>query len=104
MRVGDPLDPATEMGAQISPTQVNTILGYIRSGREQGAKLLAGGEQDQGGSKAKGNFLKPTGFGDVKPEMKTAQEGICGPVIACIRGECQSAVMRVVQRTTLCVQ
>jgi len=100
MRVGDPLDPATEMGAQISPTQVNTILGYIRSGREQGAKLLAGGEQDLEGSKAKGNFLKPTVFAEVKPEMKIAQEEIFGPVLACIRVEDEARLIEIANSTT----
>jgi acyl-CoA reductase-like NAD-dependent aldehyde dehydrogenase len=100
MRVGDPLDPATEMGAQVSSTQVNTILGYIRSGKEQGAKLLAGGEQDLEGSKAKGNFFKPTVFADVKPEMKIAQEEIFGPVLACIRAEDEARLIEIANSTT----
>ncbi len=85
MQVGDPLDPSTEMGAQVSAGQLNTILGYIASGKEQGAKVLAGGERDLQGSKAKGNFIKPTIFGDVEPKMKIAQEEIFGPVLSCIR-------------------
>jgi acyl-CoA reductase-like NAD-dependent aldehyde dehydrogenase len=82
---GDPLDPATEMGAQVSAKQLDTILSYIDSGRSQGAKLLAGGGRDTEGAKAKGNFVKPTVFGDVKPTMKIAQEEIFGPVLACLR-------------------
>ncbi len=85
MRVGDPLDPKTEMGAQISKTQLDRILGYIQSGKEQGAKLLCGGERDTEGEKAKGFFMKPTVFADVKPEMKIAQEEIFGPVLAAMR-------------------
>jgi acyl-CoA reductase-like NAD-dependent aldehyde dehydrogenase len=87
MIVGDPLDPATEMGAQISRRQLDTILGYVRSGKEEGAKLLAGGERDVEGAKARGNFVRPTVFADVRPGMRIAQEEIFGPVLACLSFE-----------------
>ncbi|HZI05277.1 MAG TPA: aldehyde dehydrogenase family protein, partial [Archangium sp.] len=74
MKVGDPLDPNTEMGAQVSAKQLDTILGYIESGRQQGARVLAGGARDTEGAKARGNFVQPTIFGDVKPDMRIAQE------------------------------
>src|SRR3989442_586769 len=82
MRVGNPLDPKTEMGSQISQAQLDRILGYVKSGVEEGAKLLCGGERDTEGEKAKGFFVKPTVFSDVKPNMKIAQEEIFGPVLA----------------------
>jgi aldehyde dehydrogenase (NAD+) len=85
MRVGDPLDPLTEMGAQISQTQLDRILGYVESGKEQGAELLCGGERDTEGAKARGFFMKPTVFAGVKPEMKIAQEEIFGPVLSVIK-------------------
>ena len=85
MKVGDPLDPSTQMGSQISGNQLERILGYIRSGKEEGARLLCGGERDAEGPKAKGFFVKPTVFSEVKPEMKIAQEEIFGPVLAAIR-------------------
>ncbi|XXF76480.1 aldehyde dehydrogenase family protein [Myxococcaceae bacterium GXIMD 01537] len=85
MRVGDPLDASTEMGAQVSGRQLDAILGYVESGRQQGARLLAGGERDTEGLKARGHFMKPTVFGEVRPEMKIAQEEIFGPVLACLR-------------------
>jgi aldehyde dehydrogenase (NAD+) len=85
MRVGDPLDPKTEMGAQISQTQLDRILGYIQSGKEQGAKLLCGGERDTDGEKARGFFMKPTVFSDVKPDMEIAQEEVFGPVLAALK-------------------
>lgn len=85
MRVGDPLDPKTEMGAQISQAQLDRILGYVQSGREQGAKLLCGGERDTEGDKARGFFMKPTVFAGVKPDMKIAQEEIFGPVLSVMR-------------------
>ena len=85
MRVGNPLDPQTEMGAQISQTQLDRILGYVQAGKEQGASLLCGGERDVEGDNARGFFMKPTVFGGVKPEMKIAQEEIFGPVLSVLK-------------------
>jgi aldehyde dehydrogenase (NAD+) len=87
MKVGDPLDKGTAMGSQISAAQLERILGYIRSGVEEGARLECGGERDSEGDKSKGFFVKPTVFSEVKPNMKIAQEEIFGPVLAAIRFE-----------------
>lgn len=84
MKVGDPLDPASEMGSQISAQQLQRILDYIQSGRDEGATLLCGGGRDTNGTNAKGYFVQPTVFSDVKPSMKIAQEEIFGPVLAAI--------------------
>ena len=84
MKVGDPLDSSSEMGSQISSTQLDRILGYIQAGVDEGATLLCGGERDTDGAKAKGFFVKPTVFDNVKPSMKIAQEEIFGPVLATI--------------------
>ena len=99
MVVGDPLDERTEMGSQVSAHQLKTILDYVASGQAQGAKLLAGGERDTEGIKAKGNFMKPTLFGDVGPKMKIAQEEIFGPVLACIRVADESQALEVANGT-----
>lgn len=85
MKVGNPLDPDSQMGSQISTQQMERILGYIRTGKEEGAKVLCGGERDVEGDKAKGFFIKPTVFSEVRPSMKIAQEEIFGPVLATIR-------------------
>ncbi len=85
MKVGDPFDSASEMGSQISEQQLRRILGYIEAGKREGAQLRCGGERDQEGAKAKGYFMQPTIFSDVKPAMKIAQEEIFGPVLATIR-------------------
>jgi aldehyde dehydrogenase (NAD+) len=87
MKVGDPLDKGTAMGSQISAIQMERILGYIRSGIEEGAKLQCGGERDTTGDNCKGFFVKPTVFSEVKPHMKIAQEEIFGPVLSAIRFE-----------------
>jgi len=85
IRVGDPLDPATQVGPQISGRQMDRILDYIEHGKQEGARLLTGGERDTEGSKAKGFFVKPTIFADVMPDMRIAREEIFGPVLSVIR-------------------
>lgn len=85
IKVGDPLDAATEMGAQASQRQLETILAYVESGKVEGAKLLTGGARDVTGDNARGFFMQPTVFGDVKPSMRIAQEEIFGPVLSCLR-------------------
>jgi len=82
IRVGDPLDPTTQMGAQASSDQLDKILDYIRIGKQEGAKCLTGGERAHlGGELEKGYFLKPTVFvGDNK--MRIFQEEIFGPVLS----------------------
>lgn len=81
MRPGDPLDPKTRMGAIVSQEQMQTVLGYIEAGKNEGAKLITGGSQVSvdGG---KGFFIEPTIFGGVSNDMKIAQEEIFGPVLA----------------------
>ena len=85
MKVGDPLDAASEMGAQISEAQMKRILGYLEAGKREGATVMCGGERDTDGAKAKGYFIKPTIFSGVTPEMKIAQEEIFGPVLSVIK-------------------
>jgi acyl-CoA reductase-like NAD-dependent aldehyde dehydrogenase len=81
MQPADPLDPKTRMGAIVSQQQMQTVLGYIETGKKEGAKLIAGGNRVSvdGG---KGFFIEPTIFGGVKNEMTIAQEEIFGPVLA----------------------
>jgi acyl-CoA reductase-like NAD-dependent aldehyde dehydrogenase len=93
LRVGNPADPASQMGSQISARQMDRVLDYIESGRKEGAKLLAGGERDVEGDKAKGFYIKPTVFGEVRPEMRIAREEIFGPVVSALRfGDVEEAV------------
>src|SRR5260370_27992402 len=81
MRPADPLDPKTRMGAIVSQEQMKTVLGYIETGKKDGAKLLAGGNRVHVDG-SKGFFIEPTIFGDVKNNMKVAQEEIFGPVLS----------------------
>jgi acyl-CoA reductase-like NAD-dependent aldehyde dehydrogenase len=79
---GDPLDPATRLGAIVDQTQLSTVLGYIESGRSEGARVRLGGEQAR--KESGGCYVAPTVFDDVRPEMKIAREEIFGPVLATI--------------------
>jgi aldehyde dehydrogenase (NAD+) len=83
IKPGDPLDPKTRLGAIVSEQQMNTVLGYIESGKKEGAQLVAGGNRVSldGGN---GFFVEPTVFDAVSNGMKIAQEEIFGPVLATI--------------------
>ncbi|WP_157521560.1 aldehyde dehydrogenase, partial [Mycobacterium sp. ACS4331] len=82
MTVGDPLDPATEIGPVVSERQRQRILGYIEAGIADGAKLVAGGSIPKG--QPRGWFIEPTVFADVDNRHRIAQEEIFGPVLAVI--------------------
>jgi aldehyde dehydrogenase (NAD+) len=99
LRVGDPLDPASQMGSQISGRQMDRILDYIESGKQEGARVLAGGGRDVEGAKAKGFYVKPTVFADVRPEMKIAREEIFGPVVSAIRFKDAQEAVRIANGT-----
>jgi acyl-CoA reductase-like NAD-dependent aldehyde dehydrogenase len=83
MKQGDTLDPKTRLGPQVSKEQRDSILGYIETGKKEGAKLVAGGAPPA--DLAKGWFVKPTIFDDVSNEMTIAREEIFGPVLSVIR-------------------
>lgn len=78
--VGDPMDPATQMGAQASESQLNKILDYVRIGTEEGAEIITGGARYTEGDAANGYFMQPTLLGNVNNKMRVAQEEIFGPV------------------------
>jgi len=84
LKVGDGLDPASEMGPVISRKQLDTVMSYVQIGTNEGAKLAAGGHRLEGGPWAKGWFHEPTIFADVDPGMRIAQEEIFGPVVSVI--------------------
>ncbi|PXY33195.1 betaine-aldehyde dehydrogenase [Prauserella sp. PE36] len=74
--LGDPLDPATTMGALVNKKQQERVLGYIEKGRSEGARIVAGGSRPDGA----GFFVQPTIFADVDNDMTIAREEIFGPV------------------------
>jgi aldehyde dehydrogenase (NAD+) len=84
IKVGNNLDPETQMGPLISQEQLDRVTGYLRIGKEEGAKPVVGGERLTTGDLAKGYFVKPTVFDGVRPDMRIAQEEIFGPVLTAI--------------------
>ncbi|HWJ31996.1 MAG TPA: aldehyde dehydrogenase family protein [Gaiellaceae bacterium] len=80
LRLGDPLDPETQVGSLISPEHRDKVHGYVERGREEGAEVVAGGEAGDG----KGAFYKPTVLAKVESSMSVAQEEIFGPVVTVI--------------------
>lgn len=89
-KVGDPFDPETTQGPQVSQEQLDRILSFIESGKKEGAKLLAGGKRVG----TQGYFVEPTVFTDVKDEMKIAKEEIFGPVMNILRFKDMNEVIR----------
>lgn len=81
MIVGDPLDPATQIGALINTAHMEKVLGYIARGVEEGAEVLTGGERVTAGALGKGAFVAPTVFTACTDEMAIVREEIFGPVM-----------------------
>ena len=79
IRIGDPSDPSVQLGPVISAKQRDRVLRYVKLGREEGARLVAGGKIPQDPALARGFFVEPTVFADVKPTMKIFQEEVFGP-------------------------
>lgn len=90
IRMGDPLDEATQMGPLVSEAQLEKVLGYVRKGQEEGARLVTGGGR---GPVNAGFYLEPTVFADVTDNMTIAREEIFGPVMAVLDFEDEEEVV-----------
>ncbi len=99
MRIGDGMDPKTEMGPSVDENQFKTVLEYLNIGREDGATLVCGGERATGNGLDKGYFVKPTIFDRVTPDMRIAREEIFGPVLSVLRVKDFDEAMRVANDT-----
>jgi betaine-aldehyde dehydrogenase len=93
MRIGDPLDPATQVGALISAEHMEKVLGFIARGRAQGARLLAGGARVTAGDLASGFFVAPTVFDGCHDDMDIVRQEIFGPVMAVLEFEDEDEVV-----------
>ncbi|MEU6661844.1 aldehyde dehydrogenase [Streptomyces sp. NPDC046821] len=80
LRVGDPLDPATEMGALVGESHLDRVLDHINTATDEGARLRTGGTRTL--TETGGSFLRPTVFDEVNPGMRLAREEIFGPVLS----------------------
>jgi aldehyde dehydrogenase (NAD+) len=95
-RVGDPFDPKTEQGPQVDDAQFEKVMGYIDSGKSEGAKLVCGGSRVGN----RGYFIEPTVFSDVQDDMRIAREEIFGPVMSIIPFKSMDEVVDRANRTT----
>jgi 5-carboxymethyl-2-hydroxymuconic-semialdehyde dehydrogenase len=97
VRVGDPSDPRTELGPLISVEHYERVLGYVESAREQGARIVAGGERPP--ELRRGNFLQATVIADVDESMKVFQEEIFGPVLVAMPFDGEAEAVRLANAT-----
>jgi aldehyde dehydrogenase (NAD+) len=86
-RLGPGWEPGVEMGPLVSPEQLQRVREYIEGAQREGARLLTGGGRPNGPELQKGNFLEPTVFDGVSPDMTIAREEVFGPVLACMEFE-----------------
>ncbi|HEX9624737.1 MAG TPA: aldehyde dehydrogenase [Streptosporangiaceae bacterium] len=93
LKVGDPGDPATQIGPLVAKRQQDRVEGYISVGQEEGAKVVTGGSHSSG--KDRGWYVAPTVFADVDPGMRIAREEIFGPVLAVIPYEDEADAVRI---------
>lgn len=91
--VGNPLDPNTQMGAQVDQGQLRKILSYVELAKEEGATVACGGEAYTEGACAKGCFMKPTLIVNATNDMRVAQEEIFGPVAVVIKFKTEEEVI-----------
>lgn len=100
IKVGDGLDPSTDMGPLVDQAQMDTVLKYIEAGKQDGAKLLFGGKMLAGPKYDRGYFVEPAVFSEVNPEMRIAREEIFGPVLAIIKVGSIEEAIKVANNTT----
>lgn len=93
IRVGDPLDRATEIGSLIHPNHLASVLEYVEIGKAEGARLVAGGGRAPG--LEGGNYMQPTLFADVDNRMRIAQEEVFGPVLVVIPFDGEDEAIRI---------
>ncbi len=94
IRVGNPEDENTNFGPLVSFPHMENVLGYIAKGKEEGARVLCGGERLTEGEFAKGAFVAPTVFTDCTDDMTIVKEEIFGPVMSILTYETEEEVIR----------
>ena len=94
IRLGDPLDDATNFGPLVSYAHMDSVLGYIEKGRSEGARLLIGGARVTDGDYAKGAYVAPTVFTDCRDDMTIVREEIFGPVMSILIYDSEEEVIR----------
>ncbi|MCW8126851.1 betaine-aldehyde dehydrogenase [Microbulbifer halophilus] len=82
MKLGDPLDPDTDVGPLVSADHLQHVLGYLEKGKQEGGRVLVGGDRAEVPGFEKGNFVQPTVFDGLKDDMAIVREEIFGPVLS----------------------
>src|SRR5262245_7370319 len=95
IRVGDPFDKATQMGPLISERQRQRVLEFVKIGRAEGARLVAGGGIPQHLSSSGGFYMEPTVFADVTPDMRIAREEVFGPFTVVMPFDTEEDALRI---------
>ncbi|MGH2348585.1 MAG: aldehyde dehydrogenase family protein [bacterium] len=95
LRLGDGLEPTTDVGPVVSGGQLDTIDGYTQVGKAEGARVLVGGGPARDGDLARGSFYAPTIFDNVTPQMRIAREEIFGPVTDIIEAQDLGEAVRI---------
>lgn len=93
LRIGDPMDPATQVGALISAEHLQSVLKYVESGKREGARLVCGGKRPIDPSLARGHFIEPTIFTDCRDDMTIVREEIFGPVLSILSFKSEDEVV-----------
>jgi betaine-aldehyde dehydrogenase len=93
IKLGDPLDPATQMGALISEAHMKKVLGYVERGVAEGAKLLCGGKRITAGALGSGNFVSPAVFDATGDDLAIVREEIFGPVMTILTFDTEEEVI-----------
>lgn len=99
IRVGDALDPASQMGPVNSAGHYRRVLSFVESARQDGAKLLTGGERPPGADFRRGYWIQPTVYGDVTMNMRVAREEIFGPILSILKWRTQEEAIAMANAT-----
>lgn len=99
-KVGDPFDESTFQGPQVTKEQYEKVLGYVESGKSDGATLVAGGVPKKDVGSGKGYFIEPTIFTDVKNDMKIYREEVFGPFVAIASFKTEAEALKMANDTT----
>jgi betaine-aldehyde dehydrogenase len=99
LKVGDPLSEESQMGPVNSMTQYEKVKYYVQAGIDDGARLMTGGKRPEGDRFARGYWIRPTVFADVKPTMRIAREEIFGPVLSVFKWRNVDEVLEIANGT-----
>ncbi|MEH0628468.1 aldehyde dehydrogenase [Streptomyces stelliscabiei] len=100
IKIGDPMDPASEMGTVACRSQYDKVLGYVDIAVREGARLVTGGKRPDAPSLSRGLFIEPTVFTEVTNDMRIAREEVFGPVAALIRFRGEDEAVKIANDTS----